>query len=82
MTDEEKVKKIVDSIFSTGLNTYRTFYEMAYDSAIKMAEWKEEQFIEKACVWLENELPTHSEMRPLSIKFFVECFRRDFTNKK
>lgn len=37
--------------------------------------------VDDACAWLENELPTHSEMTPHSIKFFVECFRSNFTNK-
>ena len=41
MTNEQKAKKIVDNIFSTGLNTYRTFYEMAYNSAMAMAKWKD-----------------------------------------
>jgi len=44
--NEQKAKRIVDSIFSTGLNTYRTFYEMAYNSAMEMAEWKDRQFKE------------------------------------
>jgi len=52
--NEQKAKKIVDSIFSTGLNTYKTFYEMAYNSAMEMAEWKEQHIIEKACKWLKN----------------------------
>lgn len=44
MNNEEKVKKIVDSVFESGLNTNRTFYDMAYNSALEMAQWKDEQF--------------------------------------
>ena len=42
--NEQKAKKIVDSIFSTGFNIYKTFYEMAYNSAMEMAEWKDKEF--------------------------------------
>lgn len=52
--NKEKAKKIVDSIFSSGFNTNRTFYEMAYNSAMEMAEWKEKQMIEKVAKWLES----------------------------
>lgn len=44
MRNEEKAKKIVDSIFSSGFNTNRTFYEMAYNAAMTMAEWKDRQY--------------------------------------
>ncbi len=54
MLDEQNAKKIVDSIFSSGFNTNRTFYEMAYNSAMRMSKWKEEQIIAKACEWLEK----------------------------
>ena len=56
--NEQKAKKIVDSIFSSGFNTNRTFYEMAYNSAMEMAEWKEQQMIDKACEWLIENYPT------------------------
>ena len=42
--NEQKAKKIVDSIFSSGFNTNRTFYEMSYNSAMEMAEWKDRQY--------------------------------------
>lgn len=42
MNNEEKVKKIVDSVFKSGLNTNRSFYDMAYNSALEMARWKDE----------------------------------------
>lgn len=54
MTNEEKAKKIVDNIFSSGFNTNRTFYEMAYNSAMRMAEWKDRQMIKKVCEWLKK----------------------------
>lgn len=54
MSDKEKAKQIVDRIFESGFNTNRTFYDMALNSAIEMAEWKEQQTIEKVCDWLEN----------------------------
>lgn len=57
--NEQKAKKIVDSIFSTGFNTYKTFYEMAYNSAMKMAEWKEQCIIKKACEWLEKNISNY-----------------------
>lgn len=44
MTNSEKAKKIVDSVFKSGLNTNRSFYDMAYNSALEMAQWKDEQF--------------------------------------
>jgi hypothetical protein len=47
ITDKEKAEKIVNNIFSLGLNINRSFYDMAYDSAIEMAAWKEQQMIEK-----------------------------------
>ena len=47
MNNEEKVKKIVDSVFKSGLNTNRSFYDMAYNSALEMAQWKDEQFNEQ-----------------------------------
>ena len=56
MSDEQNAKKIVDSIFSSGFNTNRTFYEMAYNSAMRMSKWKEEQIIAKACEWNTSEL--------------------------
>lgn len=43
MNNEEKTKKIVDSVFKSGLNTNRSFYDMAYNSALEMAKWKDEQ---------------------------------------
>lgn len=43
MTNEKKAKKIVDNIFSIGLNANNTFYDMAYTSALEMAEWKDSQ---------------------------------------
>ena len=43
MNNEEKVKKIVDSVFKSGLNTNRSFYDMAYNSALEIAQWKDEQ---------------------------------------
>lgn len=60
MTNEEKAKKIVDSIFSTGFNTYRTFYEMAYNSAMEIAKWKDE----KACEWLEEHVRDYKYYDP------------------
>lgn len=44
MNNKEKAKKIVDNVFKSGLNTNRSFYDMAYDSALEMAQWKDEQF--------------------------------------
>ena len=43
MTNEEKVKKIADSVFSSGFNTNRTFYDMAVNTAVAIAEWKDSQ---------------------------------------
>lgn len=48
MKDKEKARKIVDNIFSTGVNTHVSYYEMAYDSAIRMAEWKEKEMLDCA----------------------------------
>ena len=44
MTDEEKAKKITDRIFESGFNTNRTYYDMAKNAAMDMAEWKDEQW--------------------------------------
>ena len=44
MTDEEKVKQITDRIFKSGFNINRTFYDMAKNAAMDMAEWKDEQW--------------------------------------
>ena len=43
MTNKQKAKKIVDNIFSIGLNANNTFYDMSYNSALEMAEWKYSQ---------------------------------------
>lgn len=43
MTNEKKAEKIVNSIFSLGLNANNTFYDMAINAAIEMAEWKDSQ---------------------------------------
>lgn len=58
ITDKEKAEKIVNNIFSLGLNTNRTFYDMAYNSAIEMSTWKEQQMIEKMVNWIA----LHAEM--------------------
>lgn len=43
MNNEEKAKKITDRIFESGFNTNRTFYDMAKNAAMTMAQWKDEQ---------------------------------------
>lgn len=58
MNNEEKAKKIVDSVFKSGLNTNRSFYDMAYDSALEMAQWKDEQFKEQLNS-LKDEIPSN-----------------------
>ena len=44
MTNEDKAKKITDGIFELGFNTNRTYYDMAKNAAMDMAEWKDEQW--------------------------------------
>ena len=44
MTNEEKAKKITDGIFELGFNANRTYYDMAKNAAMDMAEWKDEQW--------------------------------------
>lgn len=56
MKDNEKAKQIVDRIFECGFNTNRTFYDMALNSAMEMAEWKDEQLVVDAL-----------EIRPLRV---------------
>lgn len=72
--NEQKAKKIVDSIFSTGFNIYKTFYEMAYNSAMEMAEWKEQQMIDKACEWLGKNIMNY---RNYEYNEFHQCVEYD-----
>lgn len=72
--NEQKAKKIVDSIFSTGFNTYKTFYEMAYNSAMEMAEWKERQMINKTCEWLRKNIMNY---RNWEYNEFHQCVEYD-----
>ena len=58
MTNEEKAKRITDRIFEDGFNANRTYYDMAKNAAIDIAQWKDVQFktkIEDLFNKLENE---------------------------
>ena len=48
MTNEKKAEELAD--YYAGETDYKK--EAAYSAAIAMAEWKEQQMIEKACEWL------------------------------
>lgn len=53
MTNEKKAKEIVSKIpFSTLASPI--YKDYAYDAALKMAEWKEQQMIEKIQDFLAN----------------------------
>lgn len=57
MKNEEKAKRIVDRIFESGFNTNRTFYDMALNSAMEIAEWKDSQIgniLMKYTLWLDK----------------------------
>lgn len=84
MSNEEKARKIVDNIFSTGANTHVSFYEIAYDSAIRMAEWKEHQFseekkqlIKRAGDWWELMLHQGSPDLQRGIELMIEQFKKE-----
>ena len=47
MDNYELAKKITDKIFETGFNTYSTFYDMALNAAIQVANIKDEQYKQK-----------------------------------
>ena len=51
ITDNQKAQEISDSYYmpDTGFNR-----EDLYDAGMEMAQWKEEQMIEKACEWLKD----------------------------
>ena len=62
MTNEEKAREIARfnrEFYSTGGTSHKYSDEECYNSAMKMAEWKDEQFakekqalIDKACEWV------------------------------
>lgn len=71
MTNEEKAKEIASKeIIGLGPD----YYDVAYDSAMEMAKWKEKQLIEKACEWLYNRQVIDLEVP--DIDKFVSDFRR------
>ena len=55
MTNEEKAKQITNEVFVMdaiiGVDTSKKIAEIC---CRKMAQWKEQQMIEKACEWLES----------------------------
>lgn len=51
MTNEEKAKLISEQFHCD---------DVAYDAAEQMAEWKEQQMIDKACEWLKNNIVSSS----------------------
>ena len=66
MTNEEKAREIARfnrEFYSTGGTSHKYSDEECYDSAMDMAEWKDEQFvrekekfIDKACEWIKNNI--------------------------
>ena len=88
--NEEKAKKITDRIFESEFNTNRTFYDMAKNTAMEMAEWKDEQLeaekqalIDKACEWWQDELTfpgmTQDDMfcKERVIEYFKQAIEED-----
>ena len=59
MKNKEKAKQIVDRIFESGFNTNRTFYDMALNSAIEMAAYKDNEHHKKLASvidWMEGHI--------------------------
>ena len=57
MANEEKAKEIAELheiIYIANAGEHGSSYLECYSSAMQMAEWKEQQMIEKACEWLER----------------------------
>ena len=50
--DKEKAKQIAE--ISQILSDFPHDYHSVEYGALKMAEWKEKELIEKACLWLED----------------------------
>jgi len=44
MEDKILARKITDKIFEDGFNTYRSFYDMAFNASMQMAEAKDKQY--------------------------------------
>lgn len=53
MTNEEKAKELAEE---SRISTGESCEEECYDCAMLMAEWKEQQLIDKACEWLRNNI--------------------------
>lgn len=52
MTDKEKAKQLYCKYRETDFARESA----AFNAAMEMAKWKEEQMIEKACEWLKNNM--------------------------
>ena len=52
MTNEEKAKEIGQKFYFDTMNSN----EAAYKGALQMAQWKEQQMIERAVRWMEDNI--------------------------
>lgn len=76
MTNEQKAKGIVDNVFESGFNTNRSFYDMAYNSALKVAKWKDEQF-SKFLLWLDDNyvIRRFTDGEPMNYAELIDNFK-------
>lgn len=82
MTNEEKAKEISDAYANSKFIPTQEEC-VAYSSAMQMAEWKEQQMIDKACKWLEENVGEYEDIYYdvggfVSPDFNTEKFIKDF----
>lgn len=73
MTTEEKATKIAESLNkANGSNCLLPCHQ----AAIVMAKWKEQQMIEKACEWLEDNLASFWQCKFYDDIAFIDDFKK------
>lgn len=77
MTNEEKARELAIKstkyIDDNGKEMYNAFVEAALQ---EMAEWKEQQMIEKACEWLNDNLASFWQCKLYDDITFIDDFKK------
>lgn len=75
MTDDEKLREIISEVST---EPFTSEYEEMYDVGYDAMKWKEQQMIDKACEWWENELtyPTMSQVEIDWMQTKIVTFRK------
>ena len=75
MTNEQKSKEIYNKYkYDKNLNKLAT-ESAAFNAAMEMAEWKEQQMIEKAVKWIKSQMIPYGAS-PLAIFNYIEEFKQ------